>query len=171
MSTHVRLDDALRTSGLLTPAELERAEALARSRDIALPRAAVALGLLAEDQFLEPAADGAQLEVSTPTEEDADPEVVALLPFDELLKQCALPLRREGDDTLVVAFAAPPGAGLLTRLARLSGLTIRPTLASAPRVRRILGRIAGDGGESPSRAATQDPSGVTAFFRHLTSGL
>jgi hypothetical protein len=171
MTTEHDLRDALRASVVLEPEQIARAEAAATQTGLSLEHAVLELGLLGEDQVRWLAADAAGLALVFPTEDGIDEELLACFPAAELRGAGALPLLREEDGTVVVAFAATPPAAVVERLSRVCGAPVRPALASGSRLHRVLGSILGSERESPAPPPTSDASGVNAFYRHLTASL
>lgn len=155
-------------SGSISPEERERAERIAQERGIPVDRAAVALGILTEEQLLYLAAEEAGLDLVFPSEEGMDRELLDAFPADILRRHGALPLLRE-DGVVVVAFPEAPGPQALADVEGAAGGRVRPVLAPPRRLRQLLDRVVGGGAVDAARVSADDASGMTAFYRHLAA--
>ncbi|MGH7162720.1 MAG: hypothetical protein ACREID_04490, partial [Planctomycetota bacterium] len=160
--------DALLRSGTLSADDWARARSLAEERGMPVTEAAVALGLLSEDQVNLVAADHAGVAYVFPTADGVDRDLLLRFPLETLRRHGALPLLLEGEEA-VVAFGELPGEPALGELKEAAGLEVRPVLASRRRIEQVLERVAGEGVLDAARASALDPSGMTAFYRHLTA--
>ena len=164
--------DALRTSCVLSPDDMARAEAVADERGVTLERAVVEMGLLAEDQVLWFVARQADIDLVFPTVDGVDADLLARFPADVLRRLEALPMLQDDDGAIVVAFPTPPDAAKIEELARASGTRVRAALAAAPRLRRVLARLLGAPTDDPPETSQDPPvddvAAVTALYRHLT---
>ena len=100
--------DALRTSCVLSPDDMARAEAVADERGVTLERAVVEMGLLAEDQVLWFVARQADIDLVFPTVDGVDADLLARFPADVLRRLEALPMLQDDDGAVVIAFPTPP---------------------------------------------------------------
>jgi type IV pilus assembly protein PilB len=73
---------------------------------------------------------------------DAAPETVRRIPESLSHEYCAAAIAIEGE-TLTVAFAAAPSGAAVRRIARATGLTVRPVLAPRERIEAQLARVFG----------------------------
>lgn len=154
--------------GPISPRDRERVERVARERGIPVERAAIALGLLSEEQLLYRASEASGVDLVFPSEESLDRDLLAQFPKDVLRRHGALPLLRE-EDAIVVAFPELPDPVALAELEAAAEGRVRPVLAPPPRLGRLIDRVVGGGAVDAARVSAEDASGMTAFYRHLAA--
>ncbi len=132
-----RLGDVLIQEGLVTREQLSQALAEQRTAGTRLGYALVKLGLVQEveitrllaRQYRMPAVDLSRFEV--------DPRIIKLIPAEVAIKNCVLPLKREGR-TLTVAMADPLNQGLLQDLKFITRFDLFPVIAGEYTLRSLI---------------------------------
>ncbi len=164
------LDPILRETKLLGQADRERAERVAKTSNLSLAEALIALGILSEDQIYLMAADRWNLDFVFPCVDNVDRDLLCRFPPDLLRDFSAIPLI-EGTDATVVAFPMLPERAVLKRLQQAAGRPIQPALATHRRITHVLDHVLSSGDAAPARAGSLDASGTTLFYAHLTDAL
>jgi len=154
--------------------EMQLRSALAHQRQFGgrLGRAIVSLGFLPEPTFLEALGEQLGAQVVAVGDRPVDPRVLSLVPARLLRSRKAVPLARL-DETrrgpLVVAVADPGDLGLLDELSFVTGLDIRPVLASEADLDRAIARLLGSGEGARARREAidlpEDTSPLTEALR------
>jgi len=132
-----RLGDVLIQEGLVTREQLAQALAEQRTGGHRLGYVLVKLGLVQEveitrllaRQYRMPAVDLSRFEV--------DPRIIKLIPAEVAIKNCVLPLKREGR-TLTVAMADPLNQGLLQDLKFITRFDLFPVIAGEFTLRTLI---------------------------------
>ncbi|MDZ4675651.1 MAG: type IV-A pilus assembly ATPase PilB [Gemmatimonadota bacterium] len=132
-----RLGEVLIQDGLISREQLSQALVEQRSGGHRLGYVLVKLGLVQEveitrllaRQYRMPAVDLSRFEV--------DPRIIKLIPAEVAIKNCVLPLKREGR-TLTVAMADPLNQGLLQDLKFITRFDLFPVIAGEFTLRTLI---------------------------------
>jgi general secretion pathway protein E/type IV pilus assembly protein PilB len=137
--------------GVLTEADLARvAEAHAADPARPLHMLLVERGFAKEEQVLALLAEEFGMEVMDLTKVTVAPETLKSVPIKLVHRHTLMPLSRE-NGTLTVATGDPFNVYALDELQTLTGLTIRPVLASPKEVARLIKTHFGVGGDTVSQ--------------------
>jgi D-sedoheptulose 7-phosphate isomerase len=134
---------APRSKGCINEKQLTQILAEHRRTGKRLGRAAVELGYIQEEDLLK--ALSAQLSVPYVriSSSELDEEVVRLIPERVARRFDVIPLRKEGQDTLVVAMADPLNERARREVVVISGLKVAPVICSERQVRSCLDHVHG----------------------------
>ncbi len=136
---NARLGDRLVSAGLITQEELETALHESRLKGRRLGETFVQLGLVEEKDLLPVVAQQLRVPYANLRQGMVDPAAVRTIPRSRAESLCALALFRVRD-VLTVALAEPQNLLHLDELERLTGLRIRPVLASRSTIDTLLPR-------------------------------
>ncbi len=143
----MRITDQWIETGLLTPEQLAQAEGLRRDEGLRVDRAVVRLGFLTERQMLQALARHFDLEVVDLAELTITPEVLRLLPSKLVFRKRLLPIAASGG-LIKVAITDAFDMGALDDVRLITGLTVRPVLASPDDVDNLIKTHYGVGGDT-----------------------
>jgi len=135
------LGEALVQDAGLSRADLNRALAAARARNIRLGTALIELGLFsADDIAVVLAQQHGVASVRDKHLEAIDPQTRAMIPpaIEERLGAVAVAITRSDPPRLVVAMRDPRDARAITALERASGLAVMPAVAAVSRLEAII---------------------------------
>ena len=140
----IRIGDLALSAGLVSPAQLQEAQAHQKTNGGRLGAALVALGHLSEEQITALVAR----QYGLPAIEDLDslavpPAVLALVPRDHALKHCVLPLSRNGAH-LQVAMPDPTNVFAVDPIQFRTGLKVKPVVAAESAIARAVLRLYGE---------------------------
>jgi general secretion pathway protein E len=127
----------------LTPEGLEAGLAKQVEEGGLLGEVLLRLKLLGEDQLLRGLALQMHIDLWTelPRPEDVDTTLIERLPVAFAKQHKVMPLRREGDDRVLVAIADPLAVHALDDVRSLVGLEPQPILASAERLLDLINKV------------------------------
>jgi type IV pilus assembly protein PilB len=155
----VRIGELLVRHGRLDELQLRSALAHQAQWGGRLGRAVVHLGFLDEATVLEAIAEQLGAPFITIGDRQVDPTVLALVPQRLMRARKVLPLARLSEGRrgpLVVALADPGDLGVLDELAFVTGLQVRPALATEADLDQAIDRLLGTGGAAPRRLGPLD---------------
>jgi len=136
------LGAALVRAGVVAAPDLEKAEALARSRGLALERAVVSLGLAEEDAVYRCLAKERGLQYVDPLKVKVSTDVLGKIPKDQIQQNNALPLGvKEGK--LYVAIDDPMRTFVADSFAFLAGREVVCALAAPTKLKEAIQQHAG----------------------------
>jgi type IV pilus assembly protein PilB len=140
----IRIGDLALSAGLVSPAQLQQAQAHQKANGGRLGAALVALGHLSEAQITALVAR----QYGLPAIEDLDsfavpPAVLALVPREHALKHCVLPLSRNGAH-LQVAMPDPTNIFAVDPIQFRTGLKVTPVVAAESAIARAVLRLYGE---------------------------
>ncbi len=135
-----RLGDLLIDRGLITPEDLERAIAEQKRSGELLGAVIVGMKLLDEHSLLECLQSQLGLPLVDLDTVAPDESVLALVGEEAARKYAALPIEMQGRKTLVVAMGDPLNVAAIEDLRFLSGMFIKPALASPSQIRDAIER-------------------------------
>jgi type IV pilus assembly protein PilB len=154
------------SEGVITTRQLEEAYRLGRQQRQGVGRILLSLGYAGQSDLAKAMARRLRLEFVELGADDVDPEVANLVDKKLLRRYGMLPLRVE-DGRLVVAMKDPANLHAIEDLRMLSGYTISPVVVAASDLRRVFGRLFGDGDEvaelleeASAEAPKEDPENV-----------
>jgi type IV pilus assembly protein PilB len=140
------IGEILVSEGVITTRQLEEAYRLGRQQRQGVGRILLTLGYAGQSDLAKAMARRLRLEFVELGADDVDPEVANLVDKKLLRRYGMLPLRVE-DGRLVVAMKDPANLHAIEDLRMLSGYTISPVVVAASNLRRVFGRLFGDGDE------------------------
>jgi type IV pilus assembly protein PilB len=140
------IGEILVSEGVITSRQLEEAYRLGRQQRQGVGRTLLSLGYVGQSDLARALARRLRLEFVDLSVDDVDPEVASLVDKKLLRRYGMLPLRVE-DGRLVVAMKDPANLHALEDLRMLSGYAISPVVVAAGDLRRVFGRLFGDGDE------------------------
>jgi type IV pilus assembly protein PilB len=132
-----RLGDLLVADGLITPAQLEQALGLQKSTGDRLGALLVRLKFLGEDQLVLALSRQYGVPALALSPLDLDADALRLVPVTIARRHELLPVRRAGD-ALTVAVSDPTNLAALDDVAFVTGLAVRPVLASPAAIRKAI---------------------------------
>jgi len=134
------------SEGTITVRQLEEAHRLGREQKQGLGRTLLSLGYVKQSDLARALARKLGLEFIELSIDDVDPDTACLVDKKLLRRYGMLPLRVE-DGRLVVAMRDPSNLHALEDLKMLSGYNIDPVVVAADDLRRVSGRLFGEGDE------------------------
>jgi len=160
------IGEILVSEGVITSRQLEEAHRLGRQKRQGVGRTLLSLGYVGQADLAKALARRLRLEFVELSMEDVDPDVAGLVDKKLLRRYGMLPLRVE-DGRLVVAMKDPANLHALEDLKMLSGFAITPVVVAASDLRRVFGRVFGEGDEvadlleeASAEATTEDREDV-----------
>ena len=131
------IEDVLSSRGLLTPQQLTFIKDEAKRRQEPSEKILAQMGWVSEEQLV--AARGQVIGVPyvDPASQPISPEVLAYFPEEVAKRFVVIPIAREGD-TLSVAMVDPLDLQILEFIEKKSGLRIRPYIATATSINRVI---------------------------------
>lgn len=133
-----RLGEILIAQGVITPEQLmEALEEQKHTHNERIGEVLMRLGYATEKEVLNALGEQLGLPVVNLSEYDVDPAALAKVPQEFAIRHRLLPLRTE-DHTLVVAMANPLDVHPLDDLHLVTGLEIRPAIASPSEIQRVI---------------------------------
>ncbi len=156
----MHLGQRLREKGLIREAdlkELEQARAAAPGKP--LHELIVERGLAKEEEVLALLAEELGMDVVDLTDVKVDAEVLKAMPTRLVHRRTLMPLRRE-NGALVVATGDPLDVYSLDELSMLTGLRVRPVLASPKEIARLIKTHFGVGGETVTEMVADRTDGL-----------
>jgi general secretion pathway protein E/type IV pilus assembly protein PilB len=146
--TGMHLAQRLVKKGALTPDDLPRiADAQAQASGRALHELIIEKGFAKEEVVLAALAEELGLDLVDLANLKVEPEVLQTMPLKLVHRRSMMPLSRD-NGTLVVATGDPFDLYALDELATLTGLEVRPVLASPREIARLIKTHFGVGGET-----------------------
>src|SRR5439155_5890610 len=134
----MQLVQQLIQKGLLTEADLSRVEeARAAAGDTPLHELLIDRGFAKEEDVLPLLAEEFGLELADLTSVTVEPETLRSIPVGLVHRHNLMPLSRE-NGTLIVATGNPFDVYSLDELQTLTGLQVRPVLASSKEITRLI---------------------------------
>ncbi len=155
----VRIGELLMRQGRIDELQLQSALAHQSRWGGRLGRAVVHLGFLDEATLLEAVAEQLGTPFITIGDRQVDPAVLALVPPKLVRGRRVLPLARLTESRrgpLVVALADPGDLAVLDELAFVTGLDVRPALATEADLDQAISRLLGAGAGAARRAQALD---------------
>jgi type IV pilus assembly protein PilB len=134
------------SEGVITTRQLEEAYRLGRQQRQGVGRTLLSLGYVGQADLAKALARRLRLNFIELGVDDVDPDVAGLVDKKLLRRYGMLPLRVE-DGRLVVAMKDPANLHALEDLRMLSGYTISPVVVAGSDLRRVFGRLFGEGDE------------------------
>ncbi len=159
----IRIGDLALSAGLVSPAQLQEAQAHQKANGGRIGVALVALGHLTELQITGLVAR----QYGLPSVENLDsvevsPAVLALVPREHALAHCVLPLSRSGAQ-LQMAMPDPTNVFAVDPIQFRTGLKVKPVVAAESAIARAVLRLYGEEkGLVPAGRATRPPSAANA---------
>ncbi len=132
-----RLGEILVAQGVITPEQLMEALEEQKHTNERIGEVLMRLGYATEKEVLNALGEQLGLPVVNLNEYDVDPAALAKVPQEFAIRHRLLPLRTE-DHTLVVAMANPLDVHPLDDLHLVTGLEIRPAIASPSEIQRVI---------------------------------
>lgn len=166
----IRIGELLVRRGRIDHLQLQSALAHQARWGGRLGRAVVHLGFLDEATFLEALAEQLGTPFITVGSRSVDPAVLALVPERLIRSRKVLPLARLAEGRrgpLVVALADPGDLGVIDELTFVTGLDVRPALATEADLDQAIARLFGPG-TGPARR--RDPLELPEDTNPLTAG-
>jgi len=153
MSARPTLEQALVERGVLTPEQVEQAQAMARSRGLQLEKAVLAVSDAPEDEVYRCLAVASGLRFVNPRGARPGADLLAKIPVDQIEQENVLPVKFQ-DGVLYVAIDDPLKTYLADNLSFIAGCDVRCALAPPAALKEAIGRVAG-GKAAARQAATQ----------------
>ncbi|MBA2715283.1 MAG: Flp pilus assembly complex ATPase component TadA, partial [Rubrobacteraceae bacterium] len=154
------------SSGVITGKQLEEAYRLGRRQRQGVGKVLLTLGYVGQSDLARAIAVRLGLEFVELNLDDVDPEAAGLVDKKLLRRYGMLPLRVEGG-RLVVAMKDPTNLHALEDLEMLSGYPVSPVVVAGNDLRRVFGRVFGEGdevaellGEASTEAPVEDREDV-----------
>lgn len=141
------LTKILLEKGLLTPTQLDEANALHQAEGLRLDRAIVQLGFLSERQLLELMAEELHLPLVSLADMTIDSEALRALPPKIVYRKRLVPISRQ-NGTLNVATSDAFDLYAFDDIRLLTGLSIQPVLAPREEIEKIIKTHYGLGGDT-----------------------
>jgi type IV pilus assembly protein PilB len=166
----VRIGELLLRQGRLDELQLQSALAHQARWGGRLGRAVVHLGFLDEATVLDTIAEQLGTPFITIGDRRVEPAVLALVPAKLIRSRKLLPLARLAEGRrgpLIVALADPGDLGVLDELTFVTGLDVRPALATEADLDQAIARLLGGG---PASAPRLGPIDLPADTSPLTAG-
>jgi hypothetical protein len=166
----VRIGELLMRQGRLDELQLQSALAHQARWGGRLGHAVVHLGFLDETTFLEALAEQLGTPFITVGDRPVDPAVLALVPQKLIRSRKVLPLARLSEGRrgpLVVALTDPGDLRVLDEITFVTGLDVRPALATEADIDQAIARLLGPGAGAPRRLSAVD---LPADTNPLTAG-
>jgi type IV pilus assembly protein PilB len=151
------LGQALAQAGLAAP-DLDKAEAMARGRGLALEKAVLALGLLDEEQVYRCLAKVHGLPFVDPMKAKPPAEALAKIPKDQIQQNGALPVGVK-DGTLFVAIDDPNKTFVADTFAFMVSMTVACALAAPSKLREAIAQHCGGAAATKGARATERRAG------------
>jgi general secretion pathway protein E/type IV pilus assembly protein PilB len=143
----MRIADILVQKGLLTQAQLNDVVKMQKARGIRFDRAIVESGFIPERQLLEVLGGLLNIPVVNLAETAIDPEVLHALPSKLVYRNHLMPVAKLGD-VLDVATSDPFEMYAFDDIRMVTGLNIRPVLAPADEIEKLIKIHYGVGGDT-----------------------
>ncbi|MBA2714892.1 MAG: Flp pilus assembly complex ATPase component TadA [Rubrobacteraceae bacterium] len=134
------------SSGVITGKQLEEAYRLGRRQRQGVGKVLLSLGYVGQSDLARAIAVRLRLDFVELSVDDVDPEAACLVDKKLLRRYGMLPLRVEGG-RLVVAMKDPANLHALEDLEMLSGYPVSPVVVAGNDLRRVFGRVFGEGDE------------------------
>ena len=143
MTTEARhLGTMLLQEGLLTRSNLDRATEIQTESGLPLGRILVEEGFVKETDLVKTLARHIGLEFVALDEITVDPSAVALIPEALARRYAAIPIGFEEDGSLAVAMADPANVLAIDDIRAITGMDVRPKVATRTEVVDAIGRMA-----------------------------
>ena len=139
--------DTLLQKRLLTQDQLKQAVALQQAEGLRLDRAVIQLGFVTELQLLEVVGELLDLPLANLTDITIDSETLRSLPSKFVFRKRLIPLSME-NSTLRVATSDPFDMNVFDDIRLLTGLNVRPMLAPAEEIEKVIKSHYGVGGDT-----------------------
>ena len=160
------IGEILVSSGVITGKQLEEAYRLGRRQRQGVGKVLLSLGYVGQSDLARAIAVRLRLDFIELSVDDVDPEAACLVDKKLLRRYGMLPLRVEGG-RLVVAMKDPANLHALEDLEMLSGYPVTPVVVAGNDLRRVFGRVFGEGdevaellGEASAEAPVEDREDV-----------
>ncbi len=140
------IGEILVSSGVITGKQLEEAYRLGRRQRQGVGKVLLSLGYVGQSDLARAIAVRLRLDFVELSVDDVDPEAACLVDKKLLRRYGMLPLRVEGG-RLVVAMKDPANLHALEDLEMLSGYPVSPVVVAGNDLRRVFGRVFGEGDE------------------------
>ncbi len=151
----MNVGERLLQRGVLKPTDLAvLAEARRAAPDKPLHTLIIERGLAKEDEVLAALAEELSLEVVDLTNATVEADVLKTMPSRLVHRRSLMPLRRE-NGSLIVATGDPFDVYSLDELQTLTGLHVRPVLASPKEIARLIRTHFGVGGETVTQMVAE----------------
>jgi general secretion pathway protein E/type IV pilus assembly protein PilB len=147
--------EVLLEKGLITPEQLAEAMDFRRKQRVRLDHALVKLGHIAEEALLEVMSEQLAIPLVDLDDVEIDVETLRSLPAKLVYRKHLVPLDRK-DGTLTVATSDPFDLYAFDELRLLTGLAIRPALASEEEILKVIKKHYGVGGETLDEMMSTD---------------
>jgi len=147
--------EVLLEKGLITSEQLTEAMELRRAQGLRLDRALVQLGAVSEEDLLRVTAEQLGMEQVDLSERRVDVETLRSLPAKLVYRKHLVPLSRD-NGTLTVATSDPFDLYAFDELRLLTGLEVRPVLAPAEEIDRVIRAQYGVGGDTIDEMMSTD---------------
>jgi type IV pilus assembly protein PilB len=160
------IGEILVSSGVITGKQLEEAYRLGRRQRKGVGKVLLSLGYVGQSDLARAIAGRLHLDFIELSADDVDPEAACLVDRKLLRRHGMLPLRVEAG-RLVVAMKDPTNLHALEDLEMLSGYPVSPVVVAGNDLRRVFGRVFGEGdevaellGEASTEASAEDRQDV-----------
>ena len=140
------IGEILVSSGVITGKQLEEAYRLGRRQREGVGKVLLSLGYVGQSDLARAIAGRLRLDFIELSVDDVDPEAACLVDRKLLRRYGMLPLRVEAG-RLVVAMKDPTNLHALEDLEKLSGYPVSPVVVAGNDLRRVFGRVFGEGDE------------------------
>ncbi len=157
----MRITDVLVKKGLLTREQLSEIQRLQKAEGLRIDRAIVRLGFLTERQMLAALGVHLGLKVVDLAEMTIGREVLRLLPPKLVFRKRLLPIARE-NGAIEIATSDAFDMSAMDEVRLLTGLTVRPVLASADEIDKLIKAHYGVGGDTIDEMVAEDAVSVSA---------
>jgi len=147
--------EVLLDRGLITPDHLTEAMDLRKKEGLRLDRAMVELGCLSEETLLGVLSEQVAMPVVDLRNVDIDVQTLRMLPARLVYRKRLVPIAR-ADGTLTVATNDPFDLYAFDELRLLTGLEIKPVLATAEEIAKVIKTYYGLGGETIDEMMSTD---------------
>jgi type IV pilus assembly protein PilB len=134
------------SSGVITGKQLEEAYRLGRRQREGVGKVLLSLGYVGQSDLARAIAGRLRLDFIELSVDDVEPEAACLVDRKLLRRYGMLPLRVEAG-RLVVAMKDPTNLHALEDLEKLSGYPVSPVVVAGNDLRRVFGRVFGEGDE------------------------
>ena len=151
----MNISDVLLAKGLITPAQLAAAMELHVKESLRVDRALIRIGALSEDSLLKVMSEQFGVPVVDLPNITIDVETLRSLPAKLVYRKRLVPVGRT-DGVLTVATADPFDLYAFDELRLLTGLEIRPVLASQEEIDKVIKAKFGVGGDTVDEMMSDD---------------
>lgn len=161
LSDDMHIANLLVRKGCVTKAQLDEAVKLQKSKGLRLDRALVESGCITESKLLEVCSDYLNIPIVNLAETIISPDALRALPPKLVYRNHLLPVAKR-QEVLDVATSDPFEMNAFDDIRLVTGLTIRPVLASSDEIEKLIKIHYGVGGDTVHEMVGTDPAGPVA---------